>query len=52
MKKEAVDNQVEFTVSVDENGFLGEGSTENVGWSRGTGGSNFRGFPGFSRGPR
>ena len=31
MKKEAVDNQVEFTVSVDENGFLGEGSTENVG---------------------
>jgi len=31
MKKEAVDSQVEFTVSVDENGFLGEGSTENVG---------------------
>jgi branched-chain amino acid aminotransferase len=37
MKKEAVDNQVEFTVSVDENGFLGEGSTENVGVVTGDG---------------
>jgi branched-chain amino acid aminotransferase len=29
MKKEAVDQGVDFTVSVDEEGFLGEGSTEN-----------------------
>jgi branched-chain amino acid aminotransferase len=31
MKKEAVDAHVDYTVSVDEDGFLGEGSTENVG---------------------
>lgn len=31
MKKEAVDAGVDFTISLDENGFLGEGSTENVG---------------------
>jgi branched-subunit amino acid aminotransferase/4-amino-4-deoxychorismate lyase len=31
MKKEAEDAGVEFTVSVDENGFLGEGATENIG---------------------
>lgn len=29
MKKEAIDHGVDFTVSVDENGVLGEGSTEN-----------------------
>jgi branched-chain amino acid aminotransferase len=31
MKKEAVDAGVDFTVSIDEHGFLGEGSTENIG---------------------
>ena len=31
MKKEAVDAGVQYTISMDENGFLGEGSTENVG---------------------
>ena len=31
MKKEAQDAGVDFTVSIDEAGFLGEGSTENVG---------------------
>ena len=31
MKKEAVDSGVDFVVSVDENGFLCESSTENVG---------------------
>jgi branched-chain amino acid aminotransferase len=31
MKKEAVDAGVDYTISVDENGFLGEGPTENVG---------------------
>lgn len=31
MKKEAEDAGVDFTVSIDENGFLGEGSTENIG---------------------
>jgi branched-chain amino acid aminotransferase len=31
MKKEAADAGVDYTVSIDENGFLGEGSTENIG---------------------
>ena len=31
MKKEAVDAGVQYTISTDENGFLGEGSTENIG---------------------
>ena len=31
MKKEAVDAGVQYTVSIDESGFLGEGSTENIG---------------------
>lgn len=31
MKKEAVDAGVDFTVSIDENGFIAEGATENVG---------------------
>ena len=31
MKKEAVDAGLDYTVSVDENGFIAEGSTENVG---------------------
>ncbi|MBW1980566.1 MAG: aminotransferase class IV [Deltaproteobacteria bacterium] len=31
MKKEAVDMGVDFTISLDDNGFLGEGSTENIG---------------------
>jgi branched-chain amino acid aminotransferase len=31
MKKEAEDAGVHYTVSIDENGYLGEGSTENVG---------------------
>lgn len=31
MKKEAEDARVDYTVSIDEQGFLGEGSTENVG---------------------
>ena len=30
MKKEAVDAGVDFTVNVDERGFLGEGATENI----------------------
>lgn len=29
MKKESIDNKVDFTVTRDENGFLAEGSTEN-----------------------
>ena len=32
MKKEAVDAGVQYTISTDENGFLGEGSTENIGF--------------------
>jgi branched-chain amino acid aminotransferase len=31
MKKEAVDAGVQYTISIDEKGFLGEGSTENIG---------------------
>ncbi|MDF7800766.1 aminotransferase class IV [Pontiellaceae bacterium B1224] len=31
MKKEAIDLGVDFTVSLDENRFLGEGATENIG---------------------
>ena len=31
MKKEAVDAGVQYTISIDEEGFLGEGSTENIG---------------------
>jgi branched-chain amino acid aminotransferase len=31
MKKEAVDMGVDFTVSLDENRFIGEGATENIG---------------------
>lgn len=31
MKKEAVDAGVQYTISIDENSFLGEGSTENIG---------------------
>ena len=31
MKKEAEDAGVDFTVSIDDDGFLGEGSTENIG---------------------
>jgi branched-subunit amino acid aminotransferase/4-amino-4-deoxychorismate lyase len=31
MKKEAVDAGVDYTVSLDENGFLAEGPTENIG---------------------
>lgn len=31
MKKEAVDAGVDFTVNLDERGFLGEGATENIG---------------------
>ncbi|WP_372805969.1 aminotransferase class IV [Pontiella sp.] len=31
MKKEAVDKGVDFTISLDENRFLGEGATENIG---------------------
>jgi branched-subunit amino acid aminotransferase/4-amino-4-deoxychorismate lyase len=31
MKKEAVDAGVDFTVNLDEHGFLGEGGTENIG---------------------
>ena len=31
MKKDAVERGVDFSVSLDENGFLAEGSTENVG---------------------
>lgn len=32
MKKEAVDAGVDFTVSVDDGGYLGEGATENIGF--------------------
>jgi branched-chain amino acid aminotransferase len=32
MKKEAVDWDVDFVISVDENGNLGEGATENIGF--------------------
>ena len=31
MKKEAIDKNVDFTISIDEQGFLGEGATENIG---------------------
>ncbi len=31
MKKEAVDAGVDYTISIDQQGFLGEGSTENIG---------------------
>lgn len=31
MKKEAIDMGVDFTISLDENRFLGEGATENIG---------------------
>lgn len=31
MKKEAIDKDIDFTVSVDEDGNLGEGATENIG---------------------
>ncbi len=31
MKKEAVDMGVDFTISLDENRFIGEGATENIG---------------------
>ena len=37
MKKEAVDAGVDFVVSFDENGYLGEGFTENVGIVTGDG---------------
>lgn len=46
MKKEAVDAGVQYTISMDENGFLGEGSTENVGLVTSEGVLN---FPRFSR---
>ena len=46
MKKEAVDAGVQYTISTDENGFLGEGSTENVGLVTSEGVLN---FPRFSR---
>lgn len=46
MKKEAVDAGVQYTVSMDENGFLGEGSTENVGLVTSEGVLK---FPKFSR---
>ncbi len=31
MKKEAVDSGADYTISLDEHGFLGEGATENIG---------------------
>jgi branched-chain amino acid aminotransferase len=31
MKKEAMDAGVQFTISIDDHGFLAEGSTENIG---------------------
>ncbi|MFW6054383.1 MAG: aminotransferase class IV [Thermodesulfobacteriota bacterium] len=31
MKKEAVDAGVDYTISIDEKGFIGEGGTENIG---------------------
>ncbi len=31
MKKEAVDAGVDYTISIDEQGFIGEGGTENIG---------------------
>ena len=46
MKKEAVDGGVHYTISMDENGFLGEGSTENVGLVTSEGVLK---FPKFSR---
>ena len=46
MKKEAVDAGVQYTISMDENGFLGEGSTENVGLVTSEGVLK---FPRFSR---
>jgi branched-subunit amino acid aminotransferase/4-amino-4-deoxychorismate lyase len=46
MKKEAVDAGVQYTISMDENGFLGEGSTENVGLVTSEGVLK---FPKFSR---
>ena len=46
MKKEAVDAGVQYTVSIDENGFLGEGSTENIGLVNAEG---MLKFPRFSR---
>lgn len=30
MKKEAADRNLDFVISIDENGFLGEGATENI----------------------
>ena len=46
MKKEAVDAGVQYTISMDENGFLGEGSTENLGLVTSEGVLK---FPRFSR---
>lgn len=46
MKKEAVDAGVQYTISIDENGFLGEGSTENIGV---VGSDGTLKFPRFSR---
>jgi len=46
MKKEAVDAGVQYTISMDESGFLGEGSTENVGLVTSEGVLK---FPKFSR---
>jgi branched-subunit amino acid aminotransferase/4-amino-4-deoxychorismate lyase len=46
MKKEAVDAGVQYTISMDENGFLGEGSTENIGLVTSEGVLK---FPRFSR---
>jgi branched-chain amino acid aminotransferase len=46
MKKEAVDAGVQYTISIDENGFLGEGSTENIGLVTPDGALK---FPRFSR---
>ena len=46
MKKEAVDAGVQYTISMDENGFLGEGSTENIGLVTSEGVLK---FPKFSR---
>ncbi|MFH1481397.1 MAG: aminotransferase class IV [Pseudomonadota bacterium] len=46
MKKEAVDKGFEYSVSLDEDGFLAEGSTENIGLVSGEG---YLKFPGFQR---
>jgi branched-subunit amino acid aminotransferase/4-amino-4-deoxychorismate lyase len=46
MKKEAVDAGVHYTISIDENGFLGEGSTENIGMVTA---ERILKFPSFSR---